>query len=272
MRTYASARLVAASVSLLAASASAQYPPPAQQTPPGYGQPPPPGTSQPYGQPGYGQPQPGYGQPQPGYGQPAPSNGYNQPPPGYYAGPPPPPQREKPPEDILSVQFEPLWWIIDGRPSLLVDYKLIDMLTVEAAPMLANTPMITNEYNQSGGGVGLSLGIWLEGKAFEGYVLRPMLQLNAMNYSSDYQGPLEQKDKVDYEHTEVRLGGMLGSQSRWNFFTIGWGFGLLVDSKAKDKGETLRISEQDSIPLHSGLGGLSPKVEIFGRLSLGFVF
>ncbi|HQB42860.1 MAG TPA: hypothetical protein PLV85_04610, partial [Polyangiaceae bacterium] len=236
-----SMRLLAAGLgcSLLFAGtvAFAQYQPPPPgygqpqpgygQPQPGYGQPPPPGYGQPqpgYGQPGYGQPQPGYGQP--GYGQPQP--GYGQPG-GYNQGPPPPP-RKPPPEDMLSVRFDPLSWILRGRPSLEIEYLLLDWLTVEAVPMLGTQPMIFDSFEQSGAGIGAGLGIWLDGKAFSGYVLRPLMQINAMHYKTDYTGTLMENESNDIEHTEVRVGGMIGGHNRWDFFTIAWGIGLTVDT------------------------------------------
>ena len=267
----------ALSLLLLAAPASAQYqPPPPGYGQPGYQQPPPPG----YGQPGYQQPPPGYGQPgyqqpPPGYGQP----GYQQPPPGYgqpgpnqgYGGPPPPPPRKPPPDDILSVRFDPLSWVLDGRPALEVEYNLLDFLTVEAAPMMATNPMITDLYQQSGGGIGLSLGLWPRGDAFEGLVLRPLLQINKMSYSTSYEGTPESDELTTYDHTEVRVGGMIGSHSRWDFFTIAWGFGLVVDTQHEKVGKYLRATDTEKITIDE-FGGLEPKVAIMTRLSLGFIF
>ena len=257
---------VGSALLLLGASASAQYQPP----PPGYGQPQP-GYGQP--QPGYGQPQPGYGQPQPGYGQPGGYNqgnnqGYNQ----GYGGPPPPPPREEPPEDMLSVRFDPLSWILRGRPSIEVEYKLLDWLTVEAVPMLATQPMIFDEFEQSGFGFGAGLGIWLDGDAFSGYVLRPLVQINAMHYQSDYEGPLMENEHTDIEHTEVRVGGMIGGHNRWDFFTIAWGIGLTVDTNADDPEKKLRIDEDNAAKIHQFGQVFSPKVDLISRLSLGVIF
>jgi len=279
MKTSTRAAVLSASAALtfllFAAPAAAQYQPPPpgygqpgyQQPPPGYGQPgyqqPPPG----YGQPGYQQPPPGYGQPGYGYGQPGPNNGYNQ----GYGGPPPPPPRQEPPEDILSVRFDPLWWIIDGRPSLELEYRLMDYFSVEATPMMATQPMITDKYDQSGGGVGFSLGIWPRGDVFEGLVVRPLLQINKMKYTSNYDGPVESDEVLEYEHTEFRVGGLIGSHSRWDFFTIAWGFGLVVDTRHENVNQYLRTGETEKVTIDD-FGGLAPKVAIIGRLSLGFIF
>ncbi|MFW5739379.1 MAG: hypothetical protein ACOC1F_03325 [Myxococcota bacterium] len=250
----------AAAALLFTTAASAQYQPP----PPGYGQP----------QPGYGQPQPGYGQPQPGYGPPSgQQSGYNQPPPGYGGGPPPPPpRRDPPPSDMLSLRFDPLSWILRGRPALEVEYLLLDWLTVEAAPMLGTQPMIYDEFDQSGVGFGASLGFWLDGDAFSGYVLRPLMQINAMHYETDYEGPLNENEHTDIEHTEVRVGGMLGGHNRWNFFTIAWGIGLTVDTNADDSEKTLRWDENNAAKIHDFGQVFSPKVDIISRLSLGVIF
>jgi hypothetical protein len=147
---------------------------------------------------------------------------------------------------------------------------LLDFLTVEAAPMLATQPMI-KEYDQSGGGVSLSLGLWPRGEAFEGFVLRPLLQINSMNYSSSYDGDLAEGEVLAHEHTEVRVGGMIGSHNRWDFFTIAWGFGLVVDTNHEVVEGTMRLSKEHVEEI-DGFGGLAPKVAIMTRLSLGFIF
>ena len=268
-----------------AASAQGQPTQPQQLPPPSYGPPPgsygQPGYGQPqpgYGQPGYGQPQPGYGQPgygqpgygQPGYGQPGYGQpGYGQPQPGYgYGGypqepsppPPPAPEPSEPLEDFLSVRFDPFMWVFRGRPSIEVEYHLIGPLTVEVAPMLAIDP-IAYDYQQSGGGASASLGIWLDGEPWSGWVIRPMVQVNAINYTSDYTGLLDPDESTDFSHTEVRVGGMLGGHMRWGAFTIATGIGILVDTRDDDT--ALRVNANESFD--------PPKVDLAGRLSLGFI-
>ena len=55
----------------------------------------------------------------------------------------------------------------------------------EVAPMLATKSLIS-DVKQSGGGVSGSIGFWLDGTAYEGTVLRPLFQVNAMTYKSPY--------------------------------------------------------------------------------------
>ena len=230
------------------------YPPPQQGYPGGYG----PGTRQGYPQQGY--PQQGYA-PAPGYGRPG--------------GPPPPPPPRKPKEpdyDHFSVRFDPFAWVFDARPTLELEYAFLKNLSVELTPMQAVDPIITNDYKQSGGGLGLSMGLWLNGKACSGYVLRPVLQINDMHYESDYDGPLGENELTSYDHTEVNVGGMLGSFNTFGPVCLATGIGLLVDTKAERKDRRLRVSENDSWALDNGFGGLAPKVSLLFRLSLGIVF
>jgi len=243
---------------LFATLASAQYQPP----PPGYGQ-----QQQGYGQQGgynqgYGQ-QGGYNQ---GYGQ---QGGYNQ---GYGGGPQPPPAARKPPRDMLSIRLDPFSWILRGRPALEVEYlpPFVDWLTIEAAPMLGVQPMITNDFNQSGGDLGLGLGFWLNGKAFNGYVLRPIVQINAMHYTSDCTDNCG-AGETDIKHTETRIGGLIGSHYRWEFVTLAFAFGLVVDTNAKDLDKVLS-GKRSNWEVHAFGQALSPKVDIVSRISLGVVF
>ncbi len=264
----------------LGSSAAAQYPPGQ-----GYGQPPP-GYAQP--QPGYAQPQPayGYGQPPPGYGQPG---GYQQPG-GYGGGPPPPPPPPEPSFDQYSIRFDPLMWILQGRPALELEYAPIKWLSIEVTPMLATKSLIS-DVEQSGGGVGASVGFWLDGTAYSGTVLRPLFEVNAMTYKSPYSPPAGYDENLDgvlqHKHTETRIGGMIASHHRWGGFTIVTGFGLLVDTAAKkdprcDQAQSaanpkgycvLRTSDQNTTDIYGSFAsGLETKVDWLLRLSLGAVF
>jgi hypothetical protein len=219
-----------------------------------------------YYPPGYGPPQPGYGQPPPGYGQPPP--GYGQPPQQQPPPPPPPPPRR---EDQFSIRFDPLMWIIDGRPGGEIEYAFWDYLSVEVSPMVATNPIWTNKYKQWGGGVGFNLGIWPGGKPFRGLVLRPLLQVNWMSYSTEYRPPAGFGYKADevqgseMKHTEVNVGGMIGSHYKWDFFTLVLGFGLAVDTSASPDAPYFRVGD-------SALVQMTPKLHFLGRLSLGVVF
>ena len=224
---------------LLSSTAWAQY----QTPPPGYGQPG-------YGQPGYGQPsygRPNYGQPS--YGQPA----------------PPPPKPYSPPHDLMSLRFDPFSWVLRGRPALETEFYLLDWLTVEAAPMLGVNPVLFTDFQQRGFGIGASVGFWPSGNAFQGLVVRPVVQVNSMHYTTDSDV------NNDVRHTEVRVGGFLGQHLRWNFFTIEAGIGLLVDTNATNPDLVLE-SRTKRYEVHAFSQILSPKVDIISRIALGVVF
>ena len=138
--------------------------------------------------------------------------------------------------------------------------------------MLGVQPMIFDAFDQSGFGLSLSAGFWLDGEAFSGFVVRPMVQFNSMHYTTDYTGGLGQDESKDITHTEVRLGGLLGSHARWNYFTIAGGFGLLIDANATETNKTLRVDTGTAYKVHGFGQRLSPKVDIISRISLGVVF
>lgn len=168
-------------------------------------------------------------------------------------------------------------WVLDGRPSLELEYAFLEWLSVEVAPMFATKALINDAYEQTGGGVGASLGFWLDGTAFSGTVLRPIVQLNSMKYKSNYEptaaSPLDPNELLEYSHTETRIGGMLASHHRWGGFTIVTGFGLLVDTAAKKDDRVLRVDEKTTQDVYGPFAsGLSTKVDWVLRLSMGAVF
>ncbi|MCL2824240.1 MAG: hypothetical protein FWD57_09635, partial [Polyangiaceae bacterium] len=73
---------------------------------------------------------------------------------------------------------------------------------------------------------------------------------------------------ADVSHSEMRVGGMIGSHHCWSAFTIAFGFGLLVDLNATDSERLL-----GGYTVHKPLQQvLSPKVDLMSRISLGVVF
>ncbi|MFO0568881.1 MAG: hypothetical protein U0263_24705 [Polyangiaceae bacterium] len=307
--------LVTAGSALLAAflaspSSFAQYG--GQPPPPGYGQPPPQGYGQPgyqqpppqgYGQPGYGQ-QGGYGQP--GYGQ---QGGYGQPPPqgygqgGYgYGGPPPPPPRKQ--DDGFeipgfSVRVDPFNWLLQGRLGLELEVELLDFMTFELVPKfvvdeqppLMNFRGVDQELTQHSNGIGsmagasFGAGFWLEGKPFEGHVLRVILT----NYGYEYRTNDDQGEIDKLQHTERHLYGYFGSHARWSFFTISGGIGLGVELNKEERcypdppatpktdaktsgcdGQLLISLDRNTSALADMNGGLHP-VYLMGRFSLGII-
>ena len=286
-------------VALASSAANAQYG--GQPPPPGYGQPPPPGYGQPPPQ-GYGQPPPqGYGQPPPqGYGQPPPQ-GYGQPPQGYYGGPPPPPKKpdsgfEMPP---LSFRVDPFNWLLQGRLGFELEVGLLDFMSFELVPVfvvndqppLMNLRGVDEELTQHSNGLGsmsgasLGLGFWLEGKPFEGQVLRVILT----NYGYEYRTADDAGEIDSLKHTERQLYGFFGSHSRWGFFTLSAGIGLGVELNKQERcypeppatpktdaktsgcdGQLLISIDRNTTALANVNGGLHP-VYLLGRFSLGVV-
>jgi hypothetical protein len=145
----------------------------------------------------------------------------------------------------------------------------MDWLSLEVSPMMASNSLVY-DYSQSGGGVGFSLGIWPEGRAFQGWVLRPILQVNSMKYTSNYGGPFNDPSlgSQTVNHTEMIVGGEIGSHHRIKFFTLAWGFGLGVDTNVqKNNEEYLATGAGD----HSKVVAKVHFVDM-GRLSLGVIF
>ncbi|MEZ4225863.1 MAG: hypothetical protein R3B13_33255 [Polyangiaceae bacterium] len=274
-----------AAAALLATSlASAQYGSP---PPPGYGQPPP--------------NQGGYYQQQPGYGQPPPNQGYGQQG-GYYGGPPPPPPR-KPDEGFeipdFSVRIDPFNWLLQGRLGFelevelyeFISFELVPVFVVNEEPPLLNLRGFPSDLTQHSNGIGamsgasFGAGFWLEGKPFEGNVLRVILTNYGYEYKTeDAQGPI---DAV--KQTERRLFGYFGSHHRWGFFTIAAGIGLGVELNKQERcfpsGATsvasatgdgcdgeLQIAVTRNLDTRGDLNGGFHPVYLMGRFSLGFVF
>jgi hypothetical protein len=161
---------------------------------------------------------------------------------GGYAAPPPPPAR---PDDEgfkmppWSVRIDPFNWLLEGRLGLELEVGLLKFMSVELVPVFVvsdQPPMLNFSgiedtlYQQSNGlgalaGSSLSVGFWLEGKAFQGYVLRAILT----NYGYTYETK-DDAGKIDEaSHTERHFYGYIGSQSTWGAFTIAGGIGLGVE-------------------------------------------
>ncbi len=271
------------------------------------GQPPPPGYGQP--QPGYGQPQQGYGQaPPPGYGQ-APPPGYGQaPPPGYgYPNEPPPPPPQKPDKGFerpdISIRVDPLNWLLEGRLGFELETGVWKFISFELVPQFVvndKPPYFNNvtgrsgiDFTQHSNGIGalsgasIGAGFWLDGKPFEGTVLRVILT----NYGYTYRSTDGNGATIDEaSHTDRQLYGFIGSHARWGFFTIAGGIGLGVELNKQQRcfpDATLGSATGSGCPDNSLLiatdkanpnngpvdvnGSLYP-VYLMGRLSLGVVF
>jgi len=287
---------------LFAASlASAQN---GQPPPPGYGQPPPPGYGQPPPRQGYGQPPPpGYGQPPPqqGYGQ----QGYGQQ--GYGYGQPPPPPPRKPDDGgfempAFSFRIDPFNWLLQGRLGVELEVEALSFMSVELVPIFVvneQPPMINfrgldTELTQHSNGLGsmagssFGLGFWLEGKPFEGHVLRVFLT----NYGYEYKTADSNTDApIDsVKPTERQLYGFFGSHTRWGPFTIAGGIGLGVElnkeehcfpqgatdpSQAETSGcdgiNAIALDKANPSNNYADVNGALHPVYLMGRFSLGFV-
>ena len=265
--------------------AAAQYGSP---PPPGYGQPPPPGYQQ--------QPPPGYGQP---YGQ----QGYGQQ--GY--GAPPPPRK---PDDggfeipDVSVRVDPFNWLLQGRLGFELEVEVWEFISFEMVPVFVvnDSPPAMNlfrslpsELTQHSNGIGslagtsIGAGFWLEGKPFEGHVLRVILT----NYGYEYRTE-DDAGRIDtVDHTERQLYGFFGSHAKWGPFTIAGGIGLGVELNKQERcypstatssndATTSGCDGEQLISLTRTYGGTGASyadingplhpVYIMGRFSLGFVF
>ncbi|MBI3204296.1 MAG: hypothetical protein HYZ29_22355, partial [Myxococcales bacterium] len=216
--------------------------------------------------------------------------------------PPPPPPR-KPDEGFemppLSFRIDPFNWLLQGRLGLELEVGLLDFMSFELVPMFVvneqppaiNFRGVDEELTQHSNGLGsmsgasFGAGFWLEGKPFEGHVLRVILT----NYGYEYRTSDDAGDIDSVEHTERHLYGYFGSHSRWGFFTISAGIGLGVelnkeercypkppatpktDAKTSGCDGQLHIAIDRNTSTVADLnGGLHP-VYLMGRFSLGIV-
>jgi len=221
-----------------------------------------------------------------------------------YEPPPPPPA---PPEEgkkfpSFSVRVDPFNLLLEGKLGFELEVEVLKWMTVEIVPVfVVNESPPTfgyvsgfdEELRQESDGLGplagssLDVGFWLQGKAFEGYVLRAMITNYAYNYvSSDSDGLIEQVG-----HVERQLFGFFGSHSRWGAFTIAGGIGLGAElnnekrcfdddgaatSQCTKSQQLIKISRPpedapllfNTADLRGGLGG----VQLLARFSLGVVF
>jgi hypothetical protein len=287
-------------VTLCSIGAGAQY---GQPPPPGYGQPPPPGYQQQPPPPGYqqqpppGQPPPGqqgYGQ-QPGYGGYNDPYGYNPPP------PPPPPRKEDDGFEMpdFSIRIDPLNWLIAGRLGFELEVEVWEFLSFEMVPVFVvneeppafnlrgRDDTVSQHSNGLGALAGSSFGVgfWLQGKPFEGNVLRIVVT----NYGYEYKGSDAAGPFDSVKHTERHFYGMFGSHHKWGFFTLAFAFGLGVELNKQERCFDTAGAEKRSGcdgELHVLVDRPTPgtgrnvvdlnspfhPVQLTGRISLGFVF
>jgi hypothetical protein len=159
----------------------------------------------------------------------------------------------------FSIRLDPFNWLIEGRLGLELEVGIpgVDWLTIELVPVfVANEEPPTFNFSgredplsQESNGLGpiagasIGAGFWLTGRPLEGYVLRVALTNVGITYkASDASGVF---DKVS--HVERRFVVMLGSHTRFGFFTIAGGIGLGYELNQEE-----RCFEADSDPTREG--------------------
>jgi len=199
----------------------------------------------------------------------------------------------------ISFRVDPFNWLLQGRLGIELEAELLDFMSFELVPVFVvneqppviNLRGIPTELTQHSNGIGsmagasFGLGFWLEGKPFEGHVLRVFLT----NYGYEYRTADESGNEIDkVQHTERQLYGFFGSHSRWGPFTIAGGIGLGVELNKQERcfpatgtsvaeatesgcdGQLLIALDPSTSNVGDLNGGLHP-VYLMGRFSLGFV-
>jgi hypothetical protein len=218
---------------------------------------------------------------------------------GVVEPPPPPVSEEKSNFELpdFSVRVDPLNWLLAGRLGFELESGLWKFISVEVIPVfvvnekppLLNLSGIPDTLKQQSNGVGalagasIGAGFWLNGKPFQGTVLRFYYTNYGYKYLAEDSG-----GKIDgVTHTERFLVGMIGSHSKWGPFTIASGIGLGVEMNREqrcydDSGAIqtkgcpddeiqLRVRRAPDETVTAVTGPFHP-VYILGRLSLGVVF
>jgi len=159
----------------------------------------------------------------------------------------------------------------------------------DSPPFLNLSNHEDNVFQGSGGlgalsGASLGINFWLNGRAFDGYVIRTGFTNYGLEYKTREGTDGPQIDSV--KHTERRFYAMLGSISRWGAFTLGGGIGLAYElnqqtrcypanaestSDVTDSGcdDELQISLDRDVSLVGNLYDSFFPMEILGRISLG---
>lgn len=204
------------------------------------------------------------------------------------------------------MRVDPFNLLLEGRLGIELEVAILDFLSAELVPMfvvndspptfgyvMGRDEQLTRSSNGWGplAGTSISVGVWPEGKALKGYVLRAMFTNYSYRYEASDLGP-EPFDRVD--HVERALLAYFGSHSRWGAFTLAGGIGIGADLTGErrcfvdddegyavptancSKKELLIKLTREQVPrnflpvadLYGGLGG----VQLLVRFSLGVVF
>ncbi len=137
----------------------------------------------------------------------------------------------------FSVRADPFNLLLEGlldielevAPLKFVSFELVPRFVVNQSPptfgyVTGRDEQLERASNGAGplAGGSMDVGLWLEGKALKGTVLRAILTDYSYEYrASDGAGTF---DKVKI--VERQFLGYLGAHSRWGAFTIAGGFGL----------------------------------------------
>lgn len=144
-----------------------------------------------------------------------------------------------------SIRFDPFNWLIQGRFDVEFEVAVWRFISVELIPTLVvnRTPPTFDfggrdaplEQHSAGlgpiSGASLGVGFWLFGTPLQGYVLRLSMSNIGTSYRAvDASGEFDRVDKV-----ERRLQLLIGSHSRFDWFTIsgGLGFGYELHSQER---------------------------------------
>ncbi len=200
----------------------------------------------------------------------------------------------------ISVRIDPLNWLLAGRLGFeletevweFLSFELVPVFVTNSHPPLLNFKTLDAELTQHSNGIGsmagasFGVGFWLEGKPFEGNVLRLILT----NYGYTYRTEDDAGTKIDeVSHTERQLYGYIGSHHRWGFFTLAAGFGIGVELNKEErcfpdtattvndassqgcKGQ-LALALDPQLNSVADVNGPFHPIYLMGRLSLGVVF
>ena len=229
--------------------------------------------------------------PAPGGAQPGYGGTYEPAPP-----PPPPPAKRGHKIPDFSVRVDPFNWLLEGRLGFelesevwkFISFEVVPVFVANSDPPVFNLGSFPSELRQKSNGLGamagasFGAGFWLEGKPFEGHVLRAIFTNEGYAYSTrDDVGTID-----EVKHTERRFFGYFGSHSRWGVFTIAGGIGLGVELNDEKRcfvgvdGEPTEDCSKDQLlvkldrPANNviDLNGFLHPAYLMARISLGFVF
>jgi hypothetical protein len=192
----------------------------------------------------------------------------------------------------FSVRADPLNWLIEGRLGLeleaelwkFVSVELVPVFVVNSEPPLFNWSGREDTLTQHSNGLGalsgtsIGLGFWLNGKPFEGAVLRAIFT----NYGFTYRAEDDAGTIDEVSHTERQVYGFFGTMNRWGAFTLATGIGLGVelnkesrcpapysDEQCDDDELLIKVDRRSPEPTVHDLNGWLHPVQLMGRLSLG---